>query len=303
MGFVPSGDGIAAALLTLESLEGGDLADRARDGEAPAAARQRAPRRPRRARRPPSRRPPATSTREHEALSRPRPRARAPERHRAAGARDGRGADGRRRPTRSAAASSPRSRRRGACLDLQTARLRGSSRPSWTAGRADGQRIARPSRRPPRPPTEAAMCGIVGYVGASPGAGRSLLAGLEQARVPRLRLGRHLRSQGDGRLDAVRAVGNLSQPARGGRRQPARDGEAASRRVARRRATTGHRPHPLGDARPRHRGERPPALRHRGPRPRRRQRHRRELPRAQAGARRRRAPSSPRRPTPRSSPT
>ena len=29
MGFVPSGDGIAAALLTLESLEGGDLADRA----------------------------------------------------------------------------------------------------------------------------------------------------------------------------------------------------------------------------------------------------------------------------------
>src|SRR3712207_1912024 len=29
MGFVPSGDGIAAALLTLESLEGGDLAERA----------------------------------------------------------------------------------------------------------------------------------------------------------------------------------------------------------------------------------------------------------------------------------
>ena len=28
MGFVPSGDGIAAALLTLEALEGGDLADR-----------------------------------------------------------------------------------------------------------------------------------------------------------------------------------------------------------------------------------------------------------------------------------
>jgi phosphoglucosamine mutase len=28
MGFVPSGDGIASALLTLESLEGGDLADR-----------------------------------------------------------------------------------------------------------------------------------------------------------------------------------------------------------------------------------------------------------------------------------
>ena len=29
MGFVPSGDGIASALLTLEALEGGDLADRA----------------------------------------------------------------------------------------------------------------------------------------------------------------------------------------------------------------------------------------------------------------------------------
>ncbi len=28
MGFAPSGDGIAAALLTLEALEGGDLADR-----------------------------------------------------------------------------------------------------------------------------------------------------------------------------------------------------------------------------------------------------------------------------------
>jgi phosphoglucosamine mutase len=28
MGFAPSGDGIAAALLTLESLEGGDLSDR-----------------------------------------------------------------------------------------------------------------------------------------------------------------------------------------------------------------------------------------------------------------------------------
>ena len=42
MGFVPSGDGIAAALLTLEALGGGDLADRAGDGEAPPAAGQRA---------------------------------------------------------------------------------------------------------------------------------------------------------------------------------------------------------------------------------------------------------------------
>ena len=41
----------------------------------------------------------------------PRPRARAPERHRAAGARDGRGADAPRRPTRSASGSSRSSRR------------------------------------------------------------------------------------------------------------------------------------------------------------------------------------------------
>ena len=51
MGFVPSGDGIAAALLTLEALGGGDLAERHGDGEAAAAARQRPHGRPRRARR------------------------------------------------------------------------------------------------------------------------------------------------------------------------------------------------------------------------------------------------------------
>ena len=45
-----SGDGIASALLTLEALDGGDLAERARDGEAAAAARQRPRRRPRRRR-------------------------------------------------------------------------------------------------------------------------------------------------------------------------------------------------------------------------------------------------------------
>ena len=49
--------------------------------------------------------------------------------------------------------------------------------------------------------------------------------------------------------------------------------------------------------------ERPPALRHDRPRPRRRQRHRRELHGAQASAWPTWAPSSPRRPTPRSSPT
>ena len=76
MGFVPSGDGIASALLTLEALAGGDLAERARDGEAAAAARQRARadrdavdgRRRRRARRDRAR---------ERGARRPRPRARA----------------------------------------------------------------------------------------------------------------------------------------------------------------------------------------------------------------------------------
>jgi phosphoglucosamine mutase len=50
MGFVPSGDGIAAALLTLEALGGGDLAERTR-WRSCRSARQRPRRRPRRARR------------------------------------------------------------------------------------------------------------------------------------------------------------------------------------------------------------------------------------------------------------
>ena len=88
-GFVPAGDGTAAALLVLEALAGRDLADARRDGEAASAARERARGRPRRARR------------RRRGLGRggggvgpargPRARARAPFGHRAAGARDGRG--------------------------------------------------------------------------------------------------------------------------------------------------------------------------------------------------------------------
>ena len=48
MGFAPSGDGIASALLTLEALAGGDLAERDAMAQAAAAARQRPRRRPRR---------------------------------------------------------------------------------------------------------------------------------------------------------------------------------------------------------------------------------------------------------------
>ena len=50
MGFVPSGDGIAAALLTLEALAGARPRRPPRDGEAAADARQRPRGRPRRAR-------------------------------------------------------------------------------------------------------------------------------------------------------------------------------------------------------------------------------------------------------------
>ena len=85
------------------------------------------------------------------------------------------------------------------------------------------------------------------------------------------------------RIDAVRAVGNLSalRDAIDGRGAP--DSQAAAARRGRRAAGARdrHRPHPLGDPRPRHRGERPPALRHHRPRPHRRQRDRRELHRAQ----------------------
>ena len=89
-GFVPAGDGIAAALLTLEALGGGDLADRdameklpqrlinVRVAE-PRRARVRRPRSGRRSRRP-------------ERAGGPRAGAGPPLRHRAARARDGRGA-------------------------------------------------------------------------------------------------------------------------------------------------------------------------------------------------------------------
>ena len=122
------------------------------------------------------------------------------------------------------------------------------------------------------------MCGIVGYVGQRP-VQEILLAGLEKLEY-RGYDSAGISLQADGRLESVRAVGNLSAlrdavgGARGGRRR-------RGRRAAR---DHGHRPHALGHPRPRHRGERPPALRRRQPRPRRRQRDRRELRRAQGGA-------------------
>ena len=182
----------------------------------------------------------------------PRPRARAPERHRAARARDGRGAD-----------------RRGGRRRLRPACVARASRPASEAGSAAG--TAYESAGP--------MCGIVGYVGHRP-VQELLLAGLREARIPRLRLRRHLRP---GRRRArVRARRRQPRaPARGGRASATASGAVA---VARAAGDDRHRPHALGHARPRHRGERPPALRHRRPRPRRRQRHRRELHGAQAAS-------------------
>ena len=132
-GFVPSGDGIAAALLTLESLEGSDLADRhameklpqklvnvrVRDRDAVGSSQ-----------------PVQEAVRARVGGARgPRPRAAAPERHRAARARDGRGADrdrGRRglRPAR-------RARRVDAQLSCIARRARGSQ-PEEAAGSTRG---------------------------------------------------------------------------------------------------------------------------------------------------------------------
>ena len=92
-----------------------------------------------------------------------------------------------------------------------------------------------------------------------------------------------------GAIDAVRAVGNLDAPRGKLRRrrdgaEPGRDRRAAARRRSPRPAHDRHRPHALGDARPRQRGERAPALRQRRPGPRRRQRDRRELHGAQGAS-------------------
>ena len=129
------------------------------------------------------------------------------------------------------------------------------------------------------------MCGIVGYVGERPARSCSSPGSRSSSTAATTRAG--ISVSCDGRLESVRAVGNLShlRDAVEARRRATR---AAASRVARAAGHDRHRPHPLGHARPRHRGERAPALRHRGPRPRRRQRDRRELPRAQARARRRR---------------
>ena len=76
MGFVPSGDGTAAALLALESLAGADLADRHAMEKLPADAGQRPRPRPRRLRR--RRRGPGADRRRARRPRGPRPRPRPP---------------------------------------------------------------------------------------------------------------------------------------------------------------------------------------------------------------------------------
>ena len=143
------------------------------------------------------------------------------------------------------------------------------------------------------------MCGIIGYVG--PRECRDLLLeglrrleyrGYDSAGVSLL---------ADDAVGSVHAVGNLQHL-----RDAVAERERAPARLDR------HRPHALGHPRPRDRGQRPPALRHLGPRAHRAQRDRRELDRparAPRGGRRRvhlrdrrRGRGAPDRPAPRRRP-
>ena len=147
-GFAPSGDGIAAALLTLEALARRATSPTATRWRSCPSARQRARRRPRAALAS------ATSVQRRVAARvrrarGPRARARAPERHRAARARDGRGAEGRggRRGLRAA-------RRRRAAALRRADRARASPRP-WTFATVARVCIGGDCRMPSRGSPEA----------------------------------------------------------------------------------------------------------------------------------------------------
>ena len=127
------------------------------------------------------------------------------------------------------------------------------------------------------------MCGIVGYVGGRP-CRELLVAGLEKLEY------RGYDSAGvsvleDGEVESVRAVGNLANL------RAAMD-ERAATAAGRGGGAAGDdrgRPHPLGDPRPGHRGERAPPQRQLRPGPHRPQRDRREPRQAARAAGRRRA--------------
>ena len=129
------------------------------------------------------------------------------------------------------------------------------------------------------------MCGIVGYVGRRP-CRDLLVAGLEKLEY------RGYDSAGisllsDGHIDSVRAVGNLANLRAAVGLRPTGRWPAGPVAVAAPPGDDRPGPHPLGDPRPRHRGERPPARRLLGRDPHRPQRDRREPRRAAPRARRR----------------
>ena len=270
MRFNRTGDGIASALLTLEALGGRDLSERARDGQAAPAPRQRARARPRRAR--------AAPRELSEAVAQRRAQL-----------------SGRGRVLVRPSGTEPLVR-----VMVEAPTERGGRGGLRAARRARGARarLSCARRRPLQQPlvSSLAMCGIVGYVGARP-VEELLLAGLGKLEY------RGYDSAGisviaDDRIEAVRSVGNLSALRAKLEREPP---SGAGRRGRGRRAAGQHRhrPHALGHARARQRGERPPALRQRRPRARGRQRHRRELHGAQAAPAREGRACSPPRPTPR----
>ena len=203
LGFNRTGDGIASALLTLEALGGRDLSERDAMAQAAPAAGQRARARPRGAR--------AARQAVHEAVRRrgrgarrPRARARAPERHRAARAGDGRGADRRGGRGRCAGAWSRSSSASSAEPRAALARP-GAGNGRWYLRSRCAESLATSAGRPAQ---ELLLAGLskLEYRGYD-SAGISVIAG--------------------DRIEAVRAVGNLSA-LRGEARRQARRGRAGA---------------------------------------------------------------------------
>ena len=203
-------------------------------------------------------------------------------------------------------------RRRPPALRRRGARP-GSSTPTARAARASGSRprtpptvqgsrmaaLRRMTRRRKGPALRTdrrkggtAMCGIVGYVGQR-SVQEILLAGLEKLEYRGYdSAGISIQTRGPPRRPCARSATSPQLKAA----VAERDADGARRR-ARAAGHDRHRPHALGHARARDRGERAPALRPRQPRPRRGQRDRRELHGAQAGAPGRRRRTSAPRPT------
>ena len=181
LGFAPSGDGIASALLVLEALGDESLADRhAMDKLPQVLVNVRVADRRVFADAPDL---DAAVEQESAGAGGPRPRAAAPERHRARHARHGRGA--------------------------YAGRGAGRRRPP-VRGRPGPRQLTSSSSRPRT--QEVAMCGIVGYVGGRPARGL-LLAGLQNLEYrgyDSAGISVLTESETGNRIDSARAVGHLS---------------------------------------------------------------------------------------------